>query len=150
MLAQAKERVVNDETLRNAGRVAEVEAQLATMGSFVFDLEIIKRYFGDPMANWVVQSPLYKEIVHQTRLVALQEGRLELLVHQLQGRFGELGDELLAQLQRLTAEHLTALADAVFSLQSRDELTLWLARATGAEASTQTGQNGEQQHNGQE
>ncbi|NOT63807.1 MAG: Rpn family recombination-promoting nuclease/putative transposase [Acidobacteria bacterium] len=136
VLLRTKQRMLQHVQEHPTKWLVEGEAELATFASFVFPLEVIGRIFGGFMVDWVVESPLYKHVVSQVAETAKekgwqegrQEGRMDMLVKVLQGRLGDLGEDLVSRIRSLSSERLEAMADSVFSLKNREELATWLTQ----------------------
>ena len=131
MLVRAKEQLRENPRLKQIGRVEDMQVALATAASFVFHLDIFDKVFGGGFMDWVVESPLFKEIVRQKSQVAHQEGReeerQELLTHLLIGRFGELTEDVLKRLSQLSADRANALAESFSTFKDREQFLAWLA-----------------------
>jgi predicted transposase YdaD len=148
MLVRAKEQLRQNLQLKQIGRVEDMQAALATAASFVFNLNVFDRVFGGGYMDWVVESPLFKEIVRQREQVAHQqgllegreEGREELLTHLVTGRFGKLDDQTLKVLSDLSADRVNALAESFSSFNDREEFLAWLAQSARTGASAQNGE----------
>ncbi len=56
-----------------------------------------------------------------------QEGKLEVVLHLLNKRFGPLGSEMEQQISQLDIAELNGLSDSLLDFTSKDDLTQWLA-----------------------
>jgi len=98
--------------------------------------------------DWVVESPLYKEIVRQRAQVAHQEGllegreegRYELLTRILAGRFGKLDEDILKRLGELSTDRANALAESLDAFKDRETFLAWLANDANAGIGAQNGE----------
>jgi predicted transposase YdaD len=66
------------------------------------------------------------EIVTSWQLQGRQEGRLELILRQLNRKLGSLAPELEARIHQLTANQLENLAEALLDFAAAENLVAWL------------------------
>ncbi|NJM72260.1 MAG: DUF4351 domain-containing protein [Scytonema sp. RU_4_4] len=64
------------------------------------------------------ESPLYQEI--------MQQGKLELIIRQLQRRFGHIEPILQSKIQQLSSYPLEELGEALLDFSSKQDLVTWL------------------------
>jgi predicted transposase YdaD len=71
------------------------------------------------------------------RAEGLREGQQMLLERQLTRKFGPLPDGVRTRLERLPLPQLTALGEAMFDIDTLDELAAWLAAADTPDTDTE-------------
>lgn len=102
--------------LRADEQLQELENLLGFFACSVLDISRVRQILRFDMAI-LQQSPLYQQMAREQR----QLGILELLLNQIQVRFGELSEEVQANLQKLSPEELKVLGNVVFRVNSLDE-----------------------------
>lgn len=118
--------------LRGDPNLAEMETLLAFFARFVFPSELIRRIMRWDMVV-LRESPWYQEIfsegLEQGLRQGLQQGRekvLKMLLGVLRHRFGEVPEELVVRLERLSADELSELLDPALDVSRPEELYAFL------------------------
>jgi predicted transposase YdaD len=78
------------------------------------------------------QTRFYQEIAEEEQEKGMQKGRITLLSHMFQQKFGNKieSDQLEKKLQALSIEQLDQLATVIFDLSDMNQLNEWLAKST--------------------
>ena len=140
LLAQVARRIDRIEDKYKQGNIA---ACVELLAGIKFSEALISAYLReDIMQESVIYQKIIRKGVEQGIQQGIQQGvqqgiqqgvqqgvRLEaisLISRQLRRRFGELGDNLQAQLQHLSVEQLDSLGEGIFDFQSLDDVVSWL------------------------
>lgn len=107
------------ETIRAHERLQEMEALLAFMASLVMDKETVKQIVRwDMSVDVIEQNWLWQEIT--------QRENAKLLLMQLEQKLGPPDQATSERIRNLTPAKLEALAIALFSFKTLDDLRTWL------------------------
>ena len=89
------------------------------------------------------ESPWYNEILTEGQQLGLEEGRVEMALHILKRRFGDLNPDLAYRVRYLRTEQLNQLVDVALEAPALDTVTALLARLarSNGDGATQAGLN---------
>ncbi|AOY82656.1 DUF4351 domain-containing protein [Moorena producens JHB] len=97
-----------------------------------FDQRLITELFPEDVMQ---ESVIYQKIIQKGHKLGLLEGKLEgrqeegysIVIRQLTRRFGNVSDQLLEGIQKLSIAQLEELSEALLDFETVTDLTVWLA-----------------------
>lgn len=120
--------------LRNDEDLNELEPLLSFFASFVLEFPVVQEIMRWDMAV-LRESPWYQQILQEGLQQGLQQGRQEgevqLLLRQLNLRFGDLNETVEQRIRELSVEQLERLAEALLEFSAVEELETWLEQQLG-------------------
>lgn len=117
-----------------ANKIEEVEvkrqksnlvASTAILAGLVLNKDTIKLLFKDDIMK---ESVIYQEILAEGETKGRREGEINLILRQLNRRFGQLAPNFQSQIQNLSVEKLEDLAEVLLDFQTEDDLKQWLEK----------------------
>ena len=140
LIEAARARVILDTEMQLTKIGDELEFALALFTEAFFGKESAIRIFGDKMIEIIAQTSLYQEVLRRGKEEGLEKGREEgiekgreeeirrVLLKQLTKRFGEIDTNTAESVNELSVEKAENLAEAIFDLETREDLNNWLAK----------------------
>ena len=132
LIEAARARVILDTEMQLTKIGDELEFALALFTEAFFGKESAIRIFGGKMLEIIAQTSLYQEVLRRGKEEGVEQGREEeirkVLLKLLTKRFGELGAETAESVNELSVEKAENLAEAIFDLETREDLNNWLAK----------------------
>lgn len=128
LIEKAKARVVLDTEMQLTKIADELEFALALFTEAFFGKETTLRIFGGKMLEIIAQTSMYQEILGRGRQKGREEEIRKVLLKQLTKRFGEIDAQIEESVNELSVEQAENLAEAIFDLQTREDLNNWLAK----------------------
>ncbi len=122
LVQQAQSRLQLDETLRNDGKLGDMQPALSLFTEAIFGKGKSKQILRWTMLDIIVESPLYQEI----QLDGRKTGEEILLSKILTRKFGVLDELTTASLRKLSLDETESLAESIFDLETKEDLTKWL------------------------
>ena len=117
-----------------ANKIEEVEVKreksnlvtsTAILAGLVLNKDTIKLLFKDDIMK---ESVIYQEILAEGETKGRREGEINLILRQLNRRFGQLAANFQSQIQNLSVEKLEDLAEVLLDFQTEDDLKQWLEK----------------------
>lgn len=128
LIEKAKARVILDTEMQLTKIADELEFALALFTEAFFGKETTSRIFGGKMLEIIAQTSMYQEILGRGRQAGREEEIRKVLSKQLTKRFGELDTATAESINELSIEQAENLAEAIFDLETREDLNNWLAK----------------------
>lgn len=128
LIETARARVVLDTQLQLTKIGDELEFALALFTEAFFGKETALRIFGGKMLEVIAQTSLYQEVLRRGKEEGREEEIRRVLLKQLTKRFGEPDANTVESINELSVEQAENLAEAIFDLQTREDLNNWLAK----------------------
>ncbi len=124
LIEKAKARIVLDTELQLTKIADELEFALALFTEAFFGKQTALKIFGGKMLEIISQTSMYQEILSRGR----EEEVRKILLKLLTKRFGEIDSETEESINELSIEQAENLAEAIFDLETREDLNNWLAK----------------------
>ena len=128
LIEKAKARVVLDTEMQLTKIADELEFALALFTEAFFGKETTLRIFGGKMLEIIAQTSMYQEILGRGRQAGREEEIRKVLLKLLTKRFGEIDAQTAENVNELSIEQAENLAEAIFDLETREDLNNWLAK----------------------
>ena len=144
LIETARARVILDKHLQLTKMAGELDFALALFTEAFFGKETAIKIFGGKMLEIIAQTSLYQEVLRrgkeEGREEGLEKGREEglekgreeeirrVLLKQLTKRFGEPDANTVESINELSVGQAENLAEAIFDLETREDLNNWLAK----------------------
>ena len=128
LIEKAKARVVLDTEMQLTKIADELEFALALFTEAFFGKETTLRIFGGKMLEIIAQTSMYQEILGRGRQAGREEEIRKVLLKLLTKRFGEIDTQTAESVNELSIEQAENLAEAIFDLETREDLNNWLAK----------------------
>lgn len=116
LLGQVAERVARISDIEQRRNLAGCAGILAGLR---FKEDLIRQFFREDMMR---ESVIYQDIWERSR----QKGEADLIIRQLNRRFGEIDSSLIERIQVLSSEQLEALGEALLDFSKVADLVVWL------------------------
>jgi predicted transposase YdaD len=127
MLQRAKENLYSALELQSEDRLQKMMFALTLFATHVFDIDIVKRYFGGYMYP-PITSPFVQSLIREAKLEASTEELQKVLSRMLTRRFGELDNETKERVHSLLLENAEALTEAIFDFENVNDVAAWLEK----------------------
>ena len=128
LIEKAKARVVFDTEMQLTKIADELEFALALFTEAFFGKETALRIFGGKMLEIIAQTSMYQEILGRGFQAGREDEIRKMLLKQLNKRFGEIDAQTAESINELSVEQAENLAEAIFDLETREDLNNWLAK----------------------
>ncbi|MDJ0581775.1 Rpn family recombination-promoting nuclease/putative transposase [Crocosphaera sp.] len=103
---------------------SNLAASTSILAGLVLSKDIIQRLLKEDIMK---ESVIYQDIEEKGKEKGRQEGEANLIIRQLDRRFGQLSTDLLTQIRGLSVENLEDLGEALLDFKSENDLTQWLS-----------------------
>jgi predicted transposase YdaD len=124
LVQQAQSRLQLDETLRNNGKLGDMQMALSLFTEAIFGKGKSKQILRWTMLDIIVESPLYQEIQLDGRKYESHEFLLKLV----KGRFGKVEKPVTETIKTLTVEQAENLGVKLFKIETIEEFKMWLKK----------------------
>ena len=119
--------------LRENEQLSDLEPLLSFFAAFVLEMPIVQQIMRWDMIV-LRESPWYQEILKEGEKRGEQRGEqrgeTNLVIRQLSKRFGNLDQELAAQIRQLSSPQLETLGESIFDFSAMADLENWLQQNT--------------------
>jgi predicted transposase YdaD len=119
LLSQVAEKI---DKIEDKAKKSNIAACVELLAGLKLSEEIIAKYLQEEIMQ---ESVIYQKILGK----GLQQGELSMLSRLIRKRFGEMGENLLLQLNQLSLEQLETLGENLFDFHSIDEVITWVNQA---------------------
>ncbi len=102
----------------------DLEPLLSFFAAFVLEMPIVQQIMRWDMIV-LRESPWYQEILKEGEKRGEQRGETNLVIRQLSKRFGNLDQELAAQIRQLSSPQLETLGESIFDFSAMADLENW-------------------------
>lgn len=124
LVQQAQAQLQLDETLRNSGKLGDMQMVLSLFTEAIFGKGKARQILRWTMLDIIVESPLYQEIQNDAK----KENSREFLLKLVKSRFGRLEKSVTNEINTLTVEQAEDLGVKLFNIQTIDEFKIWLSK----------------------